>query len=176
MCSCCVHFSACALADKVRRVDVPDTPFSARTNCLQPASVLQPALLSCKLSPVFLQAEDEARSLELRQQGNAAFKQGELHQALAWHWQAVALNPGDSALLNNISLACLKQGDVQQVRLAALACSWLTVGVAERLALLPVRPTFLYPARLCPTRCILPHVSHPMCPTYVPVCAGAACS
>jgi Flp pilus assembly protein TadD len=81
---------------------------------------LQPAPLSCKLATVFLQADDEARSLELRQQGNAAFKQGELHQALAWYWQAITLNPGDTAVLNNISLACLKQGDVQQVWLAAV--------------------------------------------------------
>jgi Flp pilus assembly protein TadD len=65
----------------------------------------------------FLQADDEARSLELRQQGNSAIKQGELHQTLAWYWQAATLNPSDTALLNNISLVYLKQGDVAKVHL-----------------------------------------------------------
>eukprot|EP00883_Tetradesmus_obliquus_P008798 jgi/Sobl393_1/19530/SZX74190.1 len=85
--------------------------------------------------------KDAARALELRQQGNAAFKQGELHQALAWYWQAAAINPGDAALLNNISLACLKQGDLCQALHAAeeavkadptLAKAWCRLGDAYR--------------------------------------------
>lgn len=85
--------------------------------------------------------EDAARALELRQQGNAAFKQVELHQALAWYWQAAAINPGDAALLNNISLACLKQGDLCQALHAAeeavkadptLAKAWCRLGDAYR--------------------------------------------
>jgi hypothetical protein len=103
----------CMQQTKFTRFPVANSPFPVRT------AFLQSAPLSCKLATVSLQAEDEARSVELRQQGNAAFTQGELHQALAWYWQAVALNPGDTAVLNNISLACFKQGDVQQVWLAA---------------------------------------------------------
>ncbi|KAF6250689.1 hypothetical protein COO60DRAFT_1646284 [Scenedesmus sp. NREL 46B-D3] len=85
--------------------------------------------------------EDEARSLELRQQGNAAFKQGKLHQALAYYWQAAALHPGDTALLNNISLACFKQGNIQQALHSAeesvkadptVAKSWCRLGDAYR--------------------------------------------
>lgn len=58
---------------------------------------------------------EEATSLELRQTGNAAFKEGRLSEALQLYHQAAAHNPQDFALFTNISLAALKNGDPQQV-------------------------------------------------------------
>lgn len=54
--------------------------------------------------------------MDLRQQGNDAFKAGQLQQALNYYWQAVEHNPQDYALFNNISLVALKMGDPKQVR------------------------------------------------------------
>lgn len=51
----------------------------------------------------------------LRQQGNEAFKAGQHQQALDLYFQAVAHNPEDYALFNNISLAALKMGDFGKV-------------------------------------------------------------
>ena len=61
------------------------------------------------------QSAEEARSLELRQQGNGAFKEGRLEEALELYWEAASHNPQDYALFNNISLVALKQGDAHQV-------------------------------------------------------------
>lgn len=60
-------------------------------------------------------AAEETRSAALRAQGNAAFKAGQLQEALDLHWEAVKANPQDHALFNNISLAALRLGDAKQV-------------------------------------------------------------
>lgn len=148
----------------------------------------------------FLQAEDAARALELRQQSNAAFKQGELHQALAWYWQAAAINPGDAALLNNISLACLKQGGLCQVR-CCCACGRLQrqlTGAPESVMTCRTRPLLyrvaspvpLLPTSSCICQCLLQPQHALFCSMrltvlFVPLCSallmrctsctGAAC-
>jgi hypothetical protein len=53
--------------------------------------------------------------LELRQAGNAAFKEGRLSEALRLYYQAAGHNPQDYALFNNISLVALKNADPHQV-------------------------------------------------------------
>jgi hypothetical protein len=40
-----------------------------------------------------LHAEEEAPAVGLKQQGNDAFKAGQLQQALDFYWQAVTHNP-----------------------------------------------------------------------------------
>jgi hypothetical protein len=61
-------------------------------------------------------AEEEAQGLGLRQQGNDAYKAGELRQALKLYWKAAQHNPQDYALYSNISLVALKLGDAKEVR------------------------------------------------------------
>jgi tetratricopeptide (TPR) repeat protein len=62
---------------------------------------------------------EEAKSAALRARGNAAFKAGQLQEALDLYWEAVIFNPQDHALLNNISLAALRLGDLKQVCVSA---------------------------------------------------------
>lgn len=67
-------------------------------------------LVTCCLS-----ADDEARSLEMRLAGNAAFRAGQLQEALDCYWKAIALNPEDSSLFSYISLVYAKMGNSLQV-------------------------------------------------------------
>jgi hypothetical protein len=64
----------------------------------------------CRVFP----AAEEAASLQLRQSGNTAFKEGRLSEALALYYQAASHNPQDHALFNNISLTALRNGDPHQ--------------------------------------------------------------
>lgn len=68
---------------------------------------------------VDIAAAEEAKSAALRARGNAAFKAGQLQEALDLYWEAVMFNPQDHALLNNISLAALRLGDLKQVCVSA---------------------------------------------------------
>jgi tetratricopeptide (TPR) repeat protein len=74
-------------------------------------------LLTCTVHAAVLTAEQEAQADGLRQQVNEAFKAGQYQQAIDCYWQAVSHNPQDYALYNNISLAALKLGDIEQVGL-----------------------------------------------------------
>lgn len=58
---------------------------------------------------------DVVRAEQLRLAGNAAFKAGQLRQALSQYKAAAALNPSDTLLYNNISLVLLKQGHLDEV-------------------------------------------------------------
>lgn len=64
---------------------------------------------------VVISVAEEAKSAALRARGNAAFKAGQLQEALDLYWEAVLSNPQDYALFNNISLAALRLGDLKQV-------------------------------------------------------------
>eukprot|EP00878_Enallax_costatus_P023170 GHUV01024634.1.p1 GENE.GHUV01024634.1~~GHUV01024634.1.p1 ORF type:complete len:320 (+),score=51.49 GHUV01024634.1:1096-2055(+) len=86
--------------------------------------------------------DDEARSTELRLLGNFAFKDGRLQEALQHYWKAVALNPQDASLSNNISLAYTKLEQASDALLAArealkpdptVSKSWVRLGDAYRL-------------------------------------------
>lgn len=82
------------------------------------------------LSPC-LPAAEEATSLQLRQAGNTAFKEGRLSEALLLYYQAASHNSQDHALFNNISFAALKNGDPHQV--CGVCCSevWGGVGCCD---------------------------------------------
>eukprot|EP00878_Enallax_costatus_P035971 GHUV01040237.1.p1 GENE.GHUV01040237.1~~GHUV01040237.1.p1 ORF type:complete len:690 (+),score=95.53 GHUV01040237.1:319-2388(+) len=97
-----------------------------------------------KLSDVMYQRvrDDEDHSLELRLDGNGAFRGGELQKALDCYWKAIALNPEDSSLYNNISLVYAKMGDSLQALYAAeeslkvdpaVSKSWARLGDAYRM-------------------------------------------
>jgi Flp pilus assembly protein TadD len=57
-----------------------------------------------------------AATESLRLKGNAVFKQGQLQAALLHYKAAVALDPCNPLLYNNISLVHLKLGKVTEVR------------------------------------------------------------
>jgi len=58
---------------------------------------------------------EERSSLDLRQQGNTAFKEGRLAEALQLYYRAASHNPQDYALFNNLSLVALRMGDPHEV-------------------------------------------------------------
>jgi hypothetical protein len=63
-----------------------------------------------------LHAARAAATESLRLKGNAAFKAGQLLEALLHYKAAVALDPCNPLLYNNISLVQLKMGKVTEVR------------------------------------------------------------
>ncbi|KAL2916137.1 hypothetical protein HK105_204228 [Polyrhizophydium stewartii] len=81
------------------------------------------AALRAKLTELMDRAQaNVARSLELKEAGNAQFKRGAFGPALALYEQALELNPTESTILSNACQAALKLDEVDKAEMLAQRC------------------------------------------------------